>query len=79
MRKIRWVPEIVHGARVVSWVCMSADHVDPDTSVNRLGDYSWWAYHGGVEAMREEVKNASDAFAVIFWSQRAIRAGKDVA
>jgi len=37
-----------------SWVCMSADHVDPTTKVHQLSDYVWWSSHGGVEAMRRE-------------------------
>jgi hypothetical protein len=37
-----------------SWVCMSADHVDPTTTVHRLSNYSWWTWNGGVEAMRRE-------------------------
>jgi len=37
-----------------SWVCMSADHVDPTTKVHRLSDYIWWAANGGVEAMLRE-------------------------
>ena len=39
---------------MASWVCMSADHVDPTTKVHRLSDYPWWSWNGGVEAMRCE-------------------------
>ena len=39
---------------MASWVCMSADHVDPKTKVHHLGEYPWWSWNGGVEAMREE-------------------------
>ena len=39
---------------MASWVCMSADHVDPTTTVHRLSHYCWWASNGGVEAMRRE-------------------------
>ena len=40
---------------MASWVCMSADHVDPSTKVHKLSDYKWWACNGGVEAMRREL------------------------
>ena len=39
---------------MASWVCMSADHVDPTTKVHSLSHYTWWSCHGGVEAMRNE-------------------------
>lgn len=37
-----------------SWVCMSADHVDPTNTVHKLSDYKYWSGNGGVEAMRRE-------------------------
>jgi len=37
-----------------SWICMSADHVDPTTKVYHLSGYRWWSWNGGVEAMRRE-------------------------
>tara|TARA_B100000963_G_C22403469_1_gene569926 strand:- start:205 stop:780 length:576 start_codon:yes stop_codon:yes gene_type:complete len=40
---------------MASWVCMSADHVDPRTKVYHLGNYKWWSGNGGVEAMRREL------------------------
>ena len=39
---------------MAAWVCMSADHVDPTTTVHRLSHYCWWSGNGGVEAMRRE-------------------------
>jgi hypothetical protein len=40
---------------MASWVCMSADHIDPKTKVHRLGNYTFWASpKRGVEAMRRE-------------------------
>jgi hypothetical protein len=39
---------------MASWVCMSADHLDPETKVRALSDYVWWSWNGGVEAMRRE-------------------------
>jgi len=41
---------------MASWVCMSADHVDPKIKVRALSDYYRWSGNGGVEAMREEAK-----------------------
>ena len=41
---------------MASWVCMSADHVDPTTKVYALGNYCWWSWNGGVEAMRAELE-----------------------
>ena len=41
---------------MASWICMSADHVDPKTKVHHLSDYYWWSCNGGVEAMREEAE-----------------------
>ena len=39
-----------------SWIVLQADHIDPDTRVHSLSCYKWWAYNGGVDAMREERK-----------------------
>ena len=40
---------------MASWVCMSADHVDPETKVFQLSAYKFWASpKRGVEAMRRE-------------------------
>jgi hypothetical protein len=39
---------------MAAWVCMSADHVDPTTTVHALSHYKWWSSNGGVEAMRRE-------------------------
>jgi hypothetical protein len=40
---------------MASWVCMSADHVDPETKVHPLSTYKFWASpKRGVEAMRRE-------------------------
>ena len=40
---------------MASWVCMSADHLDPKTKVYMLSHYAWWASPTrGVEAMRRE-------------------------
>jgi hypothetical protein len=42
---------------MASWVCMSADHVDPKTKVHCLGHYAWWGTaKRGVEAMRLEAQ-----------------------
>ena len=41
---------------MASWVCMSADHVDPTTKVHRLSHYKWWSSNGGVQAMRAELE-----------------------
>lgn len=30
------------------------DHIDSSTKIHRLGDYTWWAYNGGVDAMKKE-------------------------
>ena len=38
-----------------SWPVLQADHVGP--KVHNLSDYTWWSYHGGVEAMKAEAKN----------------------
>ena len=35
---------------------LQADHIDPGTRVHSLGNYTWWASNGGVDAMREERK-----------------------
>ena len=40
---------------MASWVCLSADHVDPSTKMHKLSNYCWWSSHGGVEAMRREL------------------------
>ena len=41
---------------MASWICISADHVDPKTKVHDLSHYVWWACHGGVDAMRQEAQ-----------------------
>ena len=33
------------------------DHIDPSLKRQRLGKYDWWSWNGGVEAMKEELKN----------------------
>ena len=33
---------------------MEADHLG--TKVHKVSDYPWWAYHGGVEAMKKELE-----------------------
>lgn len=38
---------------MVSWIALQADHGTND-KVHDLGDYMWWSYRGGVQAMREE-------------------------
>jgi len=46
------------------WRLIEFDHIDPKAKRKKrtgeegheLSDYSWWANHGGVEAMKEEVK-----------------------
>ena len=35
---------------------IEADHVEKSTKVRQLSDYPWWAWNGGVDAMREEAK-----------------------
>ena len=39
---------------MASWIVLQADHIDPGTRVHSLGNYTWWASNGGVDAMREE-------------------------
>lgn len=34
---------------------LQGDHVDPSMKVHALGDYMWWAWNGGVDAMSEEL------------------------
>lgn len=37
-------------------VCvLQGDHIDPSTKVHRPGDYIWWSWNGGVEALRKEL------------------------
>jgi len=38
---------------MAAWIAISADH-GTNPKRHHLSDYSWWAYHGGVPAMREE-------------------------
>ena len=45
----------VPGKGMASWICMSADHVDPNTKVHCLSDYKWWSCNGDVESMRTEL------------------------
>jgi hypothetical protein len=40
---------------MASWIALQADHGTNPKRYN-LSDYSWWAYHGGVAAMRKEAK-----------------------
>ena len=41
---------------MASWIVLQADHIDPSTRVHSLGEYKWWSWNGGVDAMREERK-----------------------
>ena len=39
---------------------IEADHVR-GKKIHRVGDYSWWSYHGGVKAMKEELEKKCEA------------------
>jgi hypothetical protein len=41
---------------MAAWIALQADHGTND-KVYDLGSYTWWSSHGGVEGMREELKN----------------------
>ena len=39
----------------LAYYVLEGDHVDPETKVRRLSDWTWWGWNGGVAAMKLEV------------------------